>query len=78
MKSSEFCYWLQGYFELSSGGQGLSQEQVDTVKRHLALVFVHEIDPSYGPNQAELQSIHDGEPLVKTPSKPGGGVLYRC
>jgi hypothetical protein len=76
MKSSEFCYWLQGYFELSPEGQGLSPEQTDIVKRHLALVFAHEIDPSYGPNQEKLQNIHDGKPPVKPSS--GSGTLYRC
>lgn len=60
MKSTEFCYWLQGYFELSSDRQGLSEEQVEVIRRHLALVFKHEIDLSYGPNLEELQNIHDG------------------
>lgn len=60
MKSTEFCYWLQGYFELGPDGQGLSSEQVDMIRKHLALVFKHEIDLSYGPNLQELQDIHDG------------------
>ena len=40
MNEREFCYWLQGFFEL--GGQDvvdLSAEQVQIVKDHLALVF---------------------------------------
>jgi hypothetical protein len=53
MKSTEFCYWLQGYFELRRGeaqsGMSLTHEQVEIIERHLALVFKHEIDPSYGP-----------------------------
>lgn len=62
----------------------LSPEQVAMVERHLALVFKHEIDPSYGPNQAELNQIHAGKPPAK-PSKPAlpfgqseDGQVYRC
>lgn len=44
MKSRDFCYWLQGYFELSSEREAmeLDARQVDLVKRHLDMVFVHE------------------------------------
>ncbi len=45
MNSIDFCFWLQGYFELTNAGDHLSVEQVQTVKNHLHLVFVHEIDP---------------------------------
>lgn len=58
MKSTEFCYWLQGFFELSKLDK-LSEEQVKCIKNHLNLVFKHEIDPSYGENLKELQKIHD-------------------
>jgi hypothetical protein len=44
MNSVDFCYWLQGYFEIS-GSKELSTEQVEIVKNHLHLVFKHEIDP---------------------------------
>lgn len=77
MRATEFCYWLQGFFELShEQTQVLNSEQVDTIRRHLALVFKHEIDPSYGPNQEELQNIHD-KPSVLKPSGQSG-ELYRC
>ena len=48
MKATEFCYWLQGYFELHGdiGAEGLSKRQVDLIQNHLALVFVHDIDPT--------------------------------
>lgn len=58
MTSRDFCYWLQGYFEISKGEE-LNKSQVQMVKRHLALVFKHEIDPSYGGDQQELQNIYD-------------------
>jgi hypothetical protein len=63
MKSVEFCYWLQGHFEIAPEGQGLTPAQVETIKKHLALVFKHEIDPSY-PDGAKLDAIHN---------PPGGG-----
>ena len=62
MTSKDFCYWLQGFFELSGNISTLDKEQVKTIKNHLNMVFKHEIDPSYGDetHQATLQEIHDG------------------
>lgn len=81
MTSRDFCYWLQGYFEVAKGksadlpgsGQALTVDQCDVVKRHLAMVFVHEIDPTHGSvdHQAELQSIHDGK-------NDNPGLVMRC
>jgi hypothetical protein len=72
MKPSEFCYWLQGYFEIA-GVAALSAEQGEMVKRHLALVFKHELD-SPDPT-GELQALHDG----KLPKKPNpSDMVYRC
>lgn len=64
MTSRDFCYWLQGFFEIAStNGQlpGLTDKQAQMVQKHLALVFKHEIDPSYGDekHQAELNEIHN-------------------
>lgn len=64
MKSTEFCYWLQGFFELSDKDKPLTQEQVQTIKNHLKLVFIYEIDPSYStdPTVKQIfQNIHDGK-----------------
>ncbi len=77
MTSRDFCYWLQGFFEITdpslTGGlpSGLSKEQADCVKKHLALVFKHEIDPSMGPkpHQDALDAIHNA-------GKPG--PILRC
>lgn len=85
MTARDFCYWLQGYFEISGqqpqppephGMNGLNSEQVKMIERHLALVFKHEIDPSQGTpeKQAELQQIHDGG----KPSFLDSGFQYRC
>lgn len=60
MKSVEFCYWLQGMFELQKP-KNLNAEQTEAIKKHLALVFKHEIDPSYPEDQQqELNRIHRG------------------
>lgn len=71
MKSRDFAFWLQGYFEVSASNPGLTPAQVEVIKRHLALVFIHEIDPSMGDAKAQdaLNKIH----------KPGSGeILARC
>lgn len=72
MTSRDFCYWLQGYFELYTGNSpsvmpALSAQQTDCIRRHLALVFAHEIDPSAGDeaHQAELNAIHEAGQAMK-------------
>lgn len=42
MTGQEFCYWLQGYFEVSGPDAVLTKEQVTVVKDHLQLVFKKE------------------------------------
>jgi hypothetical protein len=39
MESQEFCYWLQGFFEVSEETPTLSKRQIKIIKNHLALVF---------------------------------------
>lgn len=77
MTSRDFCYWVQGFFELStwSDPKGLEPHQVSAIRAHLALVFKHEIDPSAGPpeKQAELNKIH-GQIGGTGPQ----GQVYRC
>lgn len=60
MQSRDFCYWLQGFFELSLEDQEISAEQATLIRQHLSLVFKHEIDPSMGDqkHQDELNEIH--------------------
>lgn len=64
MTSRDFCYWLQGYFEVADAdGQGISMtdSQVKMIQKHLNLVFKHEIDPSMGDelHQEILNAIHN-------------------
>jgi len=64
LKSTEFAYWLQGFFELSDTNTPLTEKQVQTIKNHLKLVFLHEIDPSYSNDptvQKIMQNVHDGK-----------------
>lgn len=60
MTSRDFCYWLQGLFEVGQPVT-LNAMQVKQVKAHLAMVFAHEIDPSFGgPDKQEiLDAIHN-------------------
>lgn len=76
MTSREFCYWLQGFFELqrasAQGAQGviepLTTGQIQVIQNHLNMVFRHEIDPSLGTpeHQAELSAAHEGGPTEIT------------
>lgn len=84
MTSRDFCFWLQGFFELNPGTDGrlgLTPEQSSIVRRHLSLVFKHEIDPSMAepadktPHQQALDAAH------ATPPQPAWvppGLTMRC
>ena len=96
MTSRDFCYWLQGYFEIAaladSSTAQITVAQADMIKRHLSMVFIHEIDPSIDQGNPAKQGLLDH--LHGNPPKPGsisfftsGGteigedgqlVTYRC
>lgn len=44
MTPLQFCYWLQGYFELNPAAEPLTAAQVELIKQHLALAFKKETD----------------------------------
>ncbi len=75
MTSRDFCYWLQGLFEL---GMPLSidAKQTELIKCHLAMVFVHEIDPSAGgqKHQDNLNEIHQSSSAQGLTGNP----VLRC
>ena len=86
MTSRDFCFWLQGFFELSRTTT-LSENQVSMIERHLALVFQHEIDPSMGNAkvQDKLNAAHappsaapSGPFLNPLTDKQDGPIKYRC
>jgi Mn-dependent DtxR family transcriptional regulator len=68
MTSVQFAYWLQGFFEISKENPNYSGElnsaQVKMIEKHLSLVFVHEIDNSYGNKEHtdKLNNIHNKIP----------------
>jgi hypothetical protein len=86
MTSRDFCYWLQGYFEVARASKepgeiAIDAAQAEMIQRHLSLVFKHEIDPSQGTpeHQAELQKIHDKiDEIASRPPLHGKSPVYRC
>lgn len=66
MTSRDFAYWLQGYFEISNP-ETISNKETEMIKKHLNLVFKHEIDPSMGneQHQQELNNIHNTKPTLE-------------
>ena len=44
MSPTNLVYWLAGYLELSDKNTGMTAEQVDTIRRHLALVLTNVTD----------------------------------
>ncbi len=60
MTPKQFCYWLQGYFELGPEKTGLGREQVEIIKEHLAKVFNRENGLSYT--------------VTSFPTQEGGGL----
>jgi len=74
MTSRDFCYWLQGYIEITDGRKAtLDAQQVECIRKHLAMVFKHEIDPSFGKDGPALDAIHSGSPWAD-PNEP----VMRC
>jgi len=46
MTPRDFCYWLQGYFELSGKDlKELNDEQIGIISSHLQMVFAYNTDP---------------------------------
>ena len=79
MTSRDFAFWLQGYFEVSDPVQ-IGKVETEMIKRHLNLVFKHEIDPSMGgpEHQLELNQTHSPSSFPSFPSKDSDGVTLRC
>lgn len=81
MTSRDFCYWFIGYLEISGASDasnvlGISPKQLEVVCRHLDMVFITEIDPSFKPEiTPALDAAHDG---IQKPTYPMGGIIMRC
>lgn len=72
MTSRDFAFWLQGLFELDNPTT-INEKQTELIKKHLSLVFKHEIDPSMG-NQAHQDALNE---IHNPPSWPSDGLM-RC
>jgi hypothetical protein len=80
--SRDFCYWLQGCLEMGQI-KTMTEEQVNILKAHLNLVFVHEIDPSFQPTteimsqeafdayKKKLDEVHKPQPQGTAGTTPG-------
>lgn len=83
MTSRDFCYWLQGHFEVrGEPTSALTADQVQVIRNHLSLVFKHEIDPSIArpgtPEASALDAIHSGKWPKMPPMDYEGAGLIRC
>lgn len=69
MTPANFCYWLQGFFEVTENSDSkeikLTEKQINVIRAHLNLVFFHAIDPETLKDKSDVeklkyQKIHDG------------------
>jgi len=72
MKPEQFCYWLQGFFEISET-EDLSTKQVSMINEHLQLVFTKVTGGSSGGSGGGGQQITPGRSIYNTPT--GKGVM---
>jgi hypothetical protein len=72
MTSRDFAYWFQGYLEIAKPTT-IDADGVALIQKHLNMVFVHEIDPSYGgpAEQAKLNNLHN-------PTQDKSKITMRC
>ena len=93
MTSRDFCYWLQGFFEITENADSnnnveVTPQQIKIIRSHLNLVFNHEIDPSNLDGKSDIEKkiydkIHDGKPKdeIKSDIYSGGDpytTVYNC
>ena len=82
MTSRDFAFWLQGFFEVANP-ISIGSKETEMIKKHLNLVFKHEIDPSMGDgkHQQELNEIHSDDfhiPPSKWPPYNPDKEILRC
>jgi hypothetical protein len=93
MQSRDFCFWLQGFFELRGAAPddympSITGPQAKMIQDHLNLVFIHEIDPAMGDekHQQKLNLAHSNDnkppknyiPDYLNPNSPGYVPGARC
>lgn len=80
MTSRDFAFWLQGFLEVSQP-ETIGTKETEIIKKHLNLVFVHEIDPAMGDSehQQKLNDIHSGKHQTNGgKSNSSGELIMRC
>lgn len=82
MSPVNFAYWLMGFFEIS-GAKELNEAQVEMIKNHLNLVFVHSIDPAAAANllskvdvKVDPKQVQKVLNEIHKPHDPN--TVYRC
>jgi hypothetical protein len=70
MKPEEFCYWLQGFLELSKT-KTITVEQIKCIQKHLDLVFVKVTGPDAAKKlQEELEKMRKAKGGVYDLDRP--------
>lgn len=70
MQSRDFCYWLQGFFELGGEGQSIDAKQAAMIRAHLDMVFRHELRADPRPNPFPTPEPPAREKPVPAPEPP--------
>jgi hypothetical protein len=78
MQSRDFCFWLQGFFELDENAGPITASQAALISRHLDLVTAHEAAPlllerpakAPEPLSAPAPVRHPRQPVREQPSEP--------
>lgn len=71
MKSRDFVFWLQGFFELRETA-GISEQQAAVIKQHLGMVFQHDSEIAAQPH-SEIKT--DPATGYTASGKPFDGLL---
>lgn len=81
MTSKQFCYWLQGFMELTGEDATLTPEQMKMVREHLGLVFRKVTPPLQQarvspPSEAERRDFRSGIQCAQSAAARGQfGIL---
>jgi hypothetical protein len=79
MTARDFAFWLQGFFELNNPNS-IGVTETSLIKKHLNLVFAHDIDPSMGDkeHQKKLNTIHYKSTFEMSPDEFEKAGRPRC
>lgn len=82
MSPENFCYWLQGLFELQPDLKELTPAQIDMIKQHLMYVFGSKQQPAIQfnppPGQPYPMQSPPLYPGLQSPFMPDLGITVVC